>query len=468
MQLEFDIVQTANLNDERHVAKREVEHPMTIEVIRDVEKLLSLHDQWNSIAEQSSATIFQTHEWLMLWWKHFGTGGNRSLHTLIVRNDQTIVGIIPLFLEVHTIFGFRLHKRLRLLGCGVADTYAYSAISECGVSDFLDFIALPPFGSRVAEVFIHYLKEHPFVCDEIKFENISDESIVKKELLPWMETLDVHYEIRQSDICPRVNTPLSVEQYLRGLHSSVRRRLVQARKTFSRDGIYALETITSGKLSSAFQDLIALHQGRWNRLGYPGLFHDTRFQHFQQDVLQVFLTNGWVWFKSLRTDSVRIAVRMGFRFNDRIYDYLSGFDDHPPWSKLRPGLALLLAMVEDAVESRCHCVELLRGKEQYKFELTPDFISNWNVRFFNLNATHTLRAGVYRIVLWFEYLISQLSKQRLLFLVQYREHGLPGGMFQYVSFQIANLIDKVSSWLKNYRQGRKGINQQSTFSERES
>src|SRR5206468_4104973 len=105
--------------------------------------------------------------------------------------------------------------------------------------------------------------------DEIKFENVSDESIIMKDLLPWMEPLGVQYEIeiRRSDICPQLNTPSSMEEYFHGLHSSVRRRLRQAEKTFSGDSIYVLETVSSGKLSGAFQDLVDLHQKRWNRLG---------------------------------------------------------------------------------------------------------------------------------------------------------------------------------------------------------
>ncbi|HTK82628.1 MAG TPA: GNAT family N-acetyltransferase [Bacteroidota bacterium] len=463
MRLEPTPVQAITADDEQCAVRRDVGHTTTVEVIRDVEKFSSYRDQWNSIAEQSSATIFQTHEWLFLWWKHLGTGGNRTLHTLIVRNKQLIVGIIPLFLEVYNVFGFRLYKRLRLLGSGVADRYSYTAISESGPSDFLDFIALPQFQSLVAEAFVNYIGDHPFICDEILFENIPDESIVKKDLLPWMDAADIRYEIRRTDICPRLITPSSVEQFLRRVHPSVRRRLLQAQKAFSRGSIYELETMTSEKLPGAFRDLVELHQQRWNRLGYPGVFHDTRFRDFQQDVLQAFWNNGWIWFKSLRTGSVRIASRMGFKFNDRIYDYLSGFDDHPPWSKLRPGLALLLTMIEDAVASKSICVELLRGNEQYKFELTSEFVTNSNIRFFTSNGTRTLRSAVFHMSLWFEYSICQFSKQRLLFRVQYREHGLPVSIFHYVSFQCAKLNNKVSSRLKKFRQGREERHQPSLF-----
>jgi CelD/BcsL family acetyltransferase involved in cellulose biosynthesis len=468
MRVEFDIKRPPALSREPRAVKHEAGRPITLEVIRDVEAFASLQDGWNRLAEQSAATVFQTHEWLFLWWKHFGAGGNRTLHTLIARNDRTIVGIIPLFLEKHAILGMPYYRRLRLLGSGIADASSYSVLAECGPSDFLDLLALPPYRSRVAEAFVNYLEEHPFVCDEVALENVPDESVVKKQLLPWLEASSVPYETRQSDICPRLDTPSSIERYLHGLHSSVRRRLVQAQRAYAHESTYVLETISPDTMSGAFHDLVDLHQTRWNRLGYPGLFHDTRFQRFLEDVLHAFWDRGWIWFKSLRTDSMRIAARMGYTFNGRMYDYLSGFDDDPRWSKLRPGLALFCSMLEDSVALQCECIELLRGKEQYKFELTSEYNYNWDIRFFPSGAAHTLRAGVYRITRWFEYAAVQMSKERILFLVQLRQHGTTGGAFQYVSFRTSELAAKVSSWFRSYYHGRNRMNDQPTVADKTS
>jgi CelD/BcsL family acetyltransferase involved in cellulose biosynthesis len=470
MPLDFDIVQTERVSDNGLKAIHNAERSMRIEVVRDVDRFSSLHDEWNSIAEKGAATVFQTHEWLFLWWKHFGTEGYRFLHILLFRDQQTIVGIIPLFLEVHTTLGFLVHKRLRLLGCGVASTYSsYSAISEYGPSDFLDFIALPESRSHVAEAFINYLKDNPFVCDEIKFENASDESIIKKELFPWLEATSIHYEIhvRRSDICPRLNIPSTIEEYLRGLHSSVRRRLRQAQNTFSRDGNYALETISSGKLSDGFQDLVDLHQSRWNRLGYPGLFQDYRFEDFQRDILKAFWEHGWVWFKAVQLDGSRVAIRLGFKFNRRLYDYLSGFDDRKQVSKYRPGLALLFSMLEDAVQWGYQYVEFLRGKEEYKFELTSDVMNNWTIRLLNRNTYHSFRSHLYQAGQWFTNIIFQLSKERELLHVQFEEHGFLSGLLHYVSFRANKFIDKVFSWLKKTSDEQNRTNHQQVYSERE-
>ena len=459
MALDFNDVAEISLNQragngeaERHAAPVISDMSMTIEVIRDVGKFSSLHDRWNCIAGWSAAAIFQTHEWLFLWWKHFGDGGRRSLHILIVRENETIVGIIPLFMEVHTLFGFELYKRLRLLGCGITNGHSYSPISEYGPSDFLDFIALPRYQCLVAEMFLKYLDDHPSLCDEITLEYVPDESIVKKELAPLMKAAGTQHEIRRMDSCPRLNTPPSVEEHLQGLRPAVRRRLQQAHKAISAAGGSGPETITPENLPGAFLDLVALHQGRWNRLGYPGLFQDPRFELFQSELWPLLCANGWIWLKAVCADGVRIAIRMGMIFNERMYDYLSGFDERSPSSKQRPGLGLLLAMMEDAIRSRCRVIELLRGNEAYKFELTSEFMNSWTIRIMNQQSRHAFRSWLYVVMKFFGDLILRLSKERQLFVVQIRVHGLTGGLFHYLSFRNAAVTGKVHSLLKSCRQ----------------
>ena len=251
------------------------------------------------------------------------------------------------------------------------------------------------------------------------------------------------------DVCPRLRTPQSLEQYLKGLDANVRRRLMQAKKAFGQDTNSAIETVTTETLSGAFRDLVKLHQARWNRLGYPGLFHEARFEGFQEEMVRSCWDRGWVWFKAVRLDGMRIAARLAFQFNGHIYDYLTGFDDRSPGSKHRPGLAILLSAVEDAVTLKYHSVELLRGDETYKFELTSEVTYIWKVRFFNSKTHRSVRSRLSTVLRSIERSVAMVLKERLLLAVQCRQHGIPVGVFQYGKFRYGRLQHKLSPREKN-------------------
>lgn len=419
------------------------EGAITMEVIRDPGKLLSLREEWNDLARKSSATIFQTHEWLSLWWKHFGAAGNRTLHILIFRHDEKLIGIIPLFLDAQILLGFRVYKRLRLLGCGVTNKNSHTALADSGPSDFLDFIILPEFRSRVVAMFLGYVLDHPFLYDEVELVNILDEGIAKREIPGQLEALGLHCEVTRMEICPRLRTPPSLEQYLKGLNPHVRRRLLQAKKIFARDDKYTIETVTNETLPCAFSDLVKLHQLRWNRLGYPGLFYEPRFERFQEEMIRSCWDQGWIWFKTVRLEGVRIAARMIFQFNGRMYDYTTGFDDRSPGSKHRPGLAILLEALEDAITLNYHSVELLRGDEAYKFELTSEVNYIWNIRFYNSKTHRSIRSRLAHVLRMIEHVAHMLLKERLLLVVQEGQHGFPVGAFQYIRFRFGNLLRKL-------------------------
>jgi len=416
---------------------------ISLDPVTDEGVFYSLRDEWNDLAGRSSATIFQTHEWLWLWWKHFGRRDNCQLYILVCRVRGEIVGIIPLFLEEHALAGLRPYRKLRLMGSGAGDPYRYTPVSETGPSDFLDFIALPEFESRLAEEFAGYLREHASLYDEMELEHIPDQSIVRREFTARMEIPGSSCKVRRTDVCPRLNVPRSMEEYLGTLHASVRRRFSQARRGAASNGGTSMETVPGEGIPETFGALIRLHQERWNRLGYPGLFSDERFLKFQEEVLQEFAPKGWLWFKFVRGNGSCVACRLGYTFNGRYYDYLSGFDDSPHWSKSRPGLALLLSMLEDATATGAGWLELLRGDEKYKFELTQDLTHNWTVHVVNPRTLHTVRYHLHRFLQSCRFIIRRGSKEFLLFRTQYRRHGAPRCFLTYASFRLKGFLNKI-------------------------
>ncbi len=103
----------------------------------------------------------------------------------------------------------------------------------------------------------------------------------------------------------------------------------------------------------------------------------------QYDLVKSLSGKGRVWISLLRHQGKPIAARMGFRFNDHDYDYLSGLERHTNEADSRrysgAGVSLLVSAVERSIDKGCYVFDMLRGDEPYKLDLTPTVPRNYNL-----------------------------------------------------------------------------------------
>ena len=345
--------------------------PITIDTVRTVRDFALLENEWNALVDRADVTVYQTFDWLRLWWKHFGSGPFLRMFVLAVRRNRDLLCIAPFCIRSELFLGFRLRRRLELMGGEVPEGPQASRTVAGGPSDYLNIIVAPGNEHEVATSLVQFLREHSTSFDDVVFSNVPERSVLLGPFLTALDAAGIRSSVRTSDVCPKVEIPPSLKESVNGLDAHIGRRMRRAMNNFTDQPSKAIHHITTPKeFDSAYRDLIGLHQMRWNRIGYLGSFADDRFRAFQAEVGRLFLKRGWLWFKTTSMAGVRIGARMGFMFKDRMYDYLSGFDDRFPWAKTRPGLALLGFMLDDAARSGFRVLDLLRGGEAYKFELT--------------------------------------------------------------------------------------------------
>ena len=414
---------------------------LEMHVVEQEQEFLALRSEWELLMEKSSASIYQTFDWQWFWWKYYGIGC--TLHILAFRGDGRLVGLLPMFVETSSLAGKTLHRRLRLIGCGIASEENLGLPAEYGPSDYLDVIIMPDYESAVAEYVAAYMKRSSGVCDDLQFQNASHESFICTHLVPAFEKEGFTIRKSNREICPFLRVPPTMNEYFAQLQPNARHRLRQAKREFTDHPPFHIETVSSpATLHSAFLDLVHLHQARWNSLGYAGLFSDRRFKRFQNDVILAFQKRGWLWLKAVQMGGVRSAVRLGFVFKHKVYDYLSGFDGALPGANKRPSLALLLAMVEDAVASGAEVLDFLRGAEDYKFELATDMSHNIDVLLRVNPKKQFLRRFVYRLFVVYARLIRLLRGEIVLMKVHAAFHGRLLMPLRYASFVASRLKRK--------------------------
>ncbi len=423
-----------------------MEQELAIEVIAEEPKFLALREEWEHLVGSCPVSIFQTFDWQWLWWKHCGE--RLRLHILTFRTHGRLVGIAPLYLDECSVFGVTLYRRLRFMGRGVEDWRSQWDLAQFGPSDYLDVVALPEFREQVAGTLLAYLQRETLL-DEMELENIPEGSLLLTTVVPKLQRQGRPYKLVQDHVCPRITLPSSLQEYLRGRSPKFRYQLSQTRRAATEQSLFSIEAVRSREdLRHALPELIRLHQLRWNRIGYPGIFADKQFQKFQEEVAERFLEKGWLWLKTLRMDGRCIAARLGFKFKDSMCDYLAGFDDRSPGAKRRPGFALILSMMEDAIQSKMHTLDLLRGYETYKFDLTSEILNNWKLVIPNPASQQSIRARMYRVVHYLEFLWRKVVFEGTIFMVHYRQHPFPYFLFRYLTFRSKKLSEKLKNELR--------------------
>ncbi|HWP82711.1 MAG TPA: GNAT family N-acetyltransferase [Bacteroidota bacterium] len=417
---------------------------LCVDIISDELEFMRIREKWEELVECAAVTPFQTFTWCFLWWNYFGNNPERKLHILLFRYGDRVVGIGPLFLESETWFGLRVFRRARFLGCDVAKSPVSCVYHQYPLTDYLDFVVSPDFEHDVARCFVKFLQNNPLLYDQVDLVNVPCRSFIWRNVLPELVASGFAHRIDRADECPQIVLPSTMEAYLASLHSSHRRRLRQAMRLLDEEGEVTIEKAsTAEQMERMLGELVRLHQLRWNKAGYPGLFFDKRFEMFQRDVLKEFLSRGWVWLKTVQVAGKVVAVRLGFAFKGVLYDYVGGFDHQARESKGRPGLALLCSMIDDAIREKFSVVDLLRGGEQYKHELATKLSRNWNLFIENPMTRRTMRDRAVRAVNLFQNMYQTIARENLVLSVLLREYGSKRMLPRYAGMLASRMASRL-------------------------
>src|SRR4051812_28624700 len=109
---------------------------VTLDVLDSIEQINAFQPEWQRFLRRCPPpTPFQTPEWLLTWWSHFGSG---QPHVLVVEEAAEPVAVVPCFL--HEWNG---RKQMTLMGSGI--------------SDYLDPILDHRYEREIVECLSHHL-----------------------------------------------------------------------------------------------------------------------------------------------------------------------------------------------------------------------------------------------------------------------------------------------------------------------
>lgn len=419
---------------------------LTLRIHTDESVFSTLDTQWEELARLSNQMICMSSGWAASWWKHFGRHKNRSLHIVTIYDNQRLVAIFPFFKGITKAGSLSFQKRIQLIGCGVNPNEQLGFTDDYGISDFLDVIVDPEYSTRIANLFVKLLDSQEFAGYKIIFHQVRDDSYIKQTLYPLLENAKRKVRAKHTDTCPYIKLEQNgnLQEFIKKSKSNARRRFRQTLRARGAGNEYLIEEPAGmTDVEQMIDILIEMHQKRWNKIGYPGAFQDERFRAFFKEISITAYREERLWIKQAVDESGICAVRMLLKYNGRYYDYMSGYNDDSPSAKHRPGIGLLLELIENSFEQHIERIELLRGDEGYKQDFTKLSVNNWKII---IPETRQMRTGwglPASIIQIGSNVHKYIYREKKLMEVQYKKAGMAFMVTAYFRFRCNTLKNKM-------------------------
>ena len=116
------------------------------------------------------------------------------------------------------------------------------------------------------------------------------------------------------------------EAYLGRLSANARQQARRMLRAVESTGIRFEVASTPSDAAQFFDQLVRLHQARWNSSGRPGCFSAHRFTEFHRTLAELWVPTGKAILARLARDGEPLAVIYGFINGTKYDQYQSGWD----------------------------------------------------------------------------------------------------------------------------------------------
>jgi CelD/BcsL family acetyltransferase involved in cellulose biosynthesis len=307
---------------------------MPKEVIDSAGGLEQIAPRWEALwRADANATPFQSPQWLLPWWKHFGSD---TPHVIASSSaDGALDALAPLYI-------LRDEESGESLGLFLGT----------GNSDYLDILGDP---SQLIDAIA------AADCQLWDLQQLRPSSGLLTAPLPdgWSENVE------DQDPCPVLSIENAGTEMENLLSTHARKKLRYFRRCLEREGEVRYENATAESLDTLLDALYELHAARWQKRGLPGVLADEVTQSFHREAARRMLDAGALRMYAIRLNERIVAVFYGFAHHGTVYYYLSGYD--PALEKLSIGNVIVAHAIEDAVRDGARTFDFLRGAEEYKY-----------------------------------------------------------------------------------------------------
>jgi CelD/BcsL family acetyltransferase involved in cellulose biosynthesis len=348
------------------ILAQSLRHDSTLEVqvVREAAAWLGMRQEWEALASSVGGVPPPLHfDWLATWWEinreHYAAG-EQALCVLCFRRRGELVGALPLY--------YRRSRRLVDGGrwLGFVSTGEAEADEIC--PDYMDMVCRSEVAEQCAGLAMEVLCEDLGESYErMALLDMADHSPLVRAARRLATVYDL--ETAPRGVCPIADLSGGFEAYLSRLSASTRTRCRHLVREARKRGTTFEVAEGLEQARSFMEELVALHQKRWQADGKPGCFASRPFAEFHRRLVELWQPQGKVVLSRLRLEGRTLAVKYGFCGNGKYDFYQSGvlLEENGPLKS--PGVVSFLMLMEHLTRHGVQAFDFLRGNASYKQRL---------------------------------------------------------------------------------------------------
>lgn len=358
------------------------------EIYNRFDRLQNIQQQWDNLVESLGNDIFMTYDWCRIWWKHYGH--NRSLRVFVFRNNDELVGIIPLFFEkiwVGPIF-IRVAKI-------VGSDFIPSQFSLTLALGHEKAVA-NKFYELISDKNLDIIHLGPISGVNNNFEELQD--IFKQSSNNTFSVLTENKNVQ-------TYFPLADdwESYLGNLskrdRGDIRRNYRYINKSIQDESaIIKSSFVKVDELEKEFDEFVEMHQAHWKKLGRPGHFDDwPKSREFHLKAAKSQLQQGRLQLLKVMIKDICLGYEYTYKLGNTCFEFLNARADSEELKNISVGKIVFSELVKKSIEQNIKFIDSMRGKYEHKLRLGGKLFSiNSMYLIRKNNAFSTLRIGFFR------------------------------------------------------------------------
>lgn len=319
--------------------------------------LFNIRHTLDEYVSELDGTIYMTYDWLRCWWRNYGFG--RSLRLFIFSNKETIIGLLPFYIDAIPIFR-QNYKVARLVGANIPPRCFDPPVSKDNTLFIANCVLKQLLGIDG--------------CDVISFGPVSANHILKDVMA--REAMNCDGLVRKMDniFCGLNNVfylPKNINNYFKSLSYNERKHRKQEKRIMKSIYNVNVELIKNHELiGNAFEEFVNAHTKQWSAEGKLGHFRSwPNALTFHKELIKIQGFLGRVRILRICKDNNPIANIYSYAFGKSYYMELSARSTDTRWNKISIGKFAIIAMLEEAIMEGMERVHAGIGKYEYKTRL---------------------------------------------------------------------------------------------------
>lgn len=322
-----------------------------LDLLTDTHDFLALEPEWDELLQDSANNnLFFTWDWVTTWLHWFGDDYDLWVITARQTDNGRLSAVAPLMTHRKKQSGVLPYRELLFLG------------SNQTAPDHLDFIVRKGMETAVSSALATYIWNKRDQWDVLHLDSAVSTGMAVTELSrlappQWQQSEEI--------ICPFTPLPATWEEFQAQLGRNTRYNLRRYDRKLGEIGDAKYSQLADpADLPAALASLRRMHIITREGDSVTEYWNE-RVISFQQDLSEKMLANNLLRFYRLQLDDADIAVVYAFLYNDKLYYYMTGYDQE--WSRYGPGRQVIGHTIRSCIAEGATEIDFLRGEEGYKF-----------------------------------------------------------------------------------------------------